>query len=215
MNVINIHNFAIFSQQRVLGYRGRFEDLEIEQKLDVYAAILERSGRMRILSGQSEELADFSEEDLKCPGGQWDLNTAVKPSVELYSSRRRLRLKSAAMFFKDMCTIIWDIYSSDHTIQTVTRDALVTAAEKGGAALGKLVAVAIATRLTGQAATTLFITAVGLVGGFVGAFILGAVAGLLFDLIFSSGGQAPLPTDGFIVYVAPMPDGRRLARQIA
>ncbi|XP_042450625.1 uncharacterized protein LOC122035272 [Zingiber officinale] len=97
--------------------------------------------------------------------------------------------------------IIWDVYSSDHPITTATREALVLAAETGGAALGKLVGVAVATQLTGQAATTLFVMAVGLIGGFVGDFILGAVAGFLFDRIFSSGGEAVLPTNGFILYV--------------
>ncbi|KAG6469613.1 uncharacterized protein LOC122031736 [Zingiber officinale] len=186
------------SYQSRLGYTGRFEDLEIEQKLEVYAAIIEASGRLSVLLPEQ---------------GKGD-DTVLKASSITYREKKP-NYGSAAMFLIDVGQIIWDVYSSDHPITTATREALVLAAETGGAALGKLVGVAIATQLTGQAATTLFVTAVGLIGGFVGGFILGAVAGFLFDRIFSSGGQAVLPTDGFIVYVATMPNGHDLAKQIA
>ncbi|KAG6469615.1 hypothetical protein ZIOFF_070545 [Zingiber officinale] len=135
--------------------------------------------------------------------------------VRSYQNRLGFTGRFEDLEIEQKLEIIWDVYSSDHPITTATREALVLAAETGGAALEKLVGVAIATQLTGQAATTLFVTAVGLIGGFVGGFILGAVAGFLFDRVFSSGGQAVLPTDGFILYVAAMPNGLHLAKQIA
>ncbi|GER26421.1 sulfoxide reductase heme-binding subunit YedZ [Striga asiatica] len=179
------------SHQTKLGLSGSFEDLEEDQKLEVYASIIEASGRLTVLTRSD----------------------GPPPSISY--RKKKPAYGSAAMHLMDIGQIIWDVYSSDHPITTATREALVFAAEAGGAALGKLVGAAIATQLTGQAATTLFVTAMGLVGGFVGGFILGALAGFLFDLIFSSGGQRPLPTDGFILYVAPMPNGNDIAKQIA
>lgn len=191
-------NELVRSYQSKLGYTGRFEDLEIEEKLEVYAAIIEASGRLSVLSAEQ---------------GKGDM---VKASSITY---RKMKTNygnygSAAMFLKDVGQIIWDVYSSDHPITTATREALDLAAREGGSALGKLVGAAIASGITGEEAT-LFVSAVGLIGGFVGSFILGAVAGVLFGLIFGSGGKAPLPTDGFILYVAPMPNGHDLAIQIA
>lgn len=94
-----------------------------------------------------------------------------------------------------------------HPIRTATKDALVQAA-KGWSALGKLVGAAIATELVGVEASALFVTAAGILGGVVGAFIIGAAAGVLFDQIFGSAGATVLPTHGFILYVAPMPNGQ-------
>ncbi|XP_075522021.1 uncharacterized protein LOC142555180 [Primulina tabacum] len=189
-------NELVRSYQSKLGYTGRFEDLEIEQKIEVYAAIIEASGRLSVLLGEQ---------------GKGDIVTASSITYRVKKSNHG----SAAMFLIDVGHIIWDVYSSDQPITTATREALVLAAKTGGATLGNLVGAAIATQLTGVTATTLFVTAVGLAGGFIGGFILGTVAGLLFDKIFGSGGEAVLPTDGFILYVATMPDGHDLAKQIA
>ncbi|GFP80264.1 hypothetical protein PHJA_000169800 [Phtheirospermum japonicum] len=114
--------------------------------------------------------------------------------------------------------IIWETFSSDHPITTATIETLVLAANIGGAAIGKLVGVAVATHLTGQAATTLFITAVGVATGFVGGFILGLAVGILcwdlvrFDL------SAPVEKSHFrlmdLSSVAPMPNGHDLAKQM-
>ncbi|CAA0838395.1 Unknown protein [Striga hermonthica] len=223
----------VSGHQRQLGYTGTFENLEIEQKLDVYASILERSGRLSVLAAYNNELAtttgnkllggdddvDMKSDDSAAaskaaPAATFDLNVPVKASAVLYS-RKMPSLGSAAMFLLDIGMIVWEVYSADHSLTMALREALIFAAEVGGAALGKLVGVTVASGLTGLAATTLFVTAVGLVTGFVGAFIFGALAGFLFDRIFSTGGQAPLPTDGFVVYVAPMPNGHQIARQIA
>ncbi|GER32120.1 phytase [Striga asiatica] len=212
----------VSGHQRQLGYTGSFENLEIEQKLDVYASILERSGRMSVLAAYNNELTttgksgDYDDVDTKPDDSKatFDLNVPVKASAVLYS-RKMPSLGSAAMFLLDIGMIVWEVYSADHSLTMALREALIFAAELGGAALGKLVGVSVASGLTGMAATTLFVTAVGLVTSFVGAFIIGALAGFLFDRIFSTGGQAPLPTDGFVVYVAPMPNGHQIARQIA
>ncbi|KAK1296398.1 hypothetical protein QJS10_CPB15g02079 [Acorus calamus] len=110
--------------------------------------------------------------------------------------------------------MVWDIFSSEHVLQTATRDAVVTAASVGGAMLGEVIGVAIPT-LVGLEATPLFIIVSGIVTSIVGAYILGEFAGWLIDLIFGSGGTATLSTDGHRCYVASMPDGEALARQIA
>lgn len=118
-----------------------------------------------------------------------------------------LKYGSKIMFIYSVGSIVWDVYSSDHPIRTATKDALVQAA-KGWSALGKLVGAAIATELVGVEASALFVTAAGILGGVVGAFIIGAAAGVLFDQIFGSAGATVLPTHGFILYVAPMPNGQ-------
>ncbi|CAH9115947.1 unnamed protein product [Cuscuta epithymum] len=176
-----------------LGFTGRFEDLEEDEKLAVYTSVLEESGRLRALDG-SKAAAEAS-------------------SISYWHGGRKKKFKfgSAAMFLMDMGQIVWDVYSSGEPLTTALREALVFAAEAGGAALGKLVATAAATHLLGAKASATFVAAAGIVGGIVGAFIAGAVAGLLFGLIFNSGGEAPLPTDGFVLYVVPMPNGRDLA----
>ncbi|KAK1271558.1 hypothetical protein QJS04_geneDACA013023 [Acorus gramineus] len=111
--------------------------------------------------------------------------------------------------------MVWEIFSSEHVLQTVTRDAVVTAASAGGEMLGEVVGAAISTILVGVEAAPLFVLLAGVVTSIVGAFFLGEFAGWLIDLIFGSGGTAPLSTDGHRCYVSPMPDGEVLARQIA
>ena len=110
---------------------------------------------------------------------------------------------------------VWDIYSSDNKIETATHDAVVTVAGTAGAILGEIIGAAIATKVVGVQATSLFATMAGFATGFLGAFILGAIAGSLLGLIINTGGDTPIPTDGHKCYVAPMPDGVVLARQIA
>ncbi|KAK1296271.1 hypothetical protein QJS10_CPB15g02103 [Acorus calamus] len=109
--------------------------------------------------------------------------------------------------------IVWDIFTSAHVLQTATREAVVGIASAGGAVLGEVVGVAVST--ISAWASPLFVLVAGLVTSICGAFILGQFAGWLIDLIFRSGGTAPLSTDGHRCYVAPMPNGEVLARQIA
>ncbi|KAK1309935.1 hypothetical protein QJS10_CPA08g00130 [Acorus calamus] len=111
--------------------------------------------------------------------------------------------------------MVWEIFSSEHVLQTVTRDAVVEAASVGGEMLGEIVGAAISTILVGVEAAPLFVLLAGVVTSIVGAFFLGEFAGWLVDLIFGSGGTAPLSTDGHRCYVSSMPDGEVLARQIA
>ncbi|KAK1296620.1 hypothetical protein QJS10_CPB15g02092 [Acorus calamus] len=71
---------------------------------------------------------------------------------------------------------------------------------------GEVIGVAIPT-MVGLEATPLFIIVSGIVMSIVGAYILGEFAGWLIDLIFGSGGTAPLSTDGHRCYVSSMPYG--------
>lgn len=168
--------------QAELGYTGLFENLEDEQKLEVYEEIIEVSGRGKI----STE---------KFTGVFKKLGIAVNI------------LKAGS--------IVWDIYTAEQTLGEGTRDAIELAASIGGAMLGELVGAALATKLVGAQASTLFVTMAGIVGGIVGGFVIGLAAGALVALIFGSGGSAPISTDGFRCYVAEMPDGARLARQLS
>lgn len=112
-------------------------------------------------------------------------------------------------------TIAWDIYTADHVLLAVTKNAIVEAAKIGGAKLGTIIGAAISTQLTGVEASAIFITMVGTLSSIVGAFILGAAAGWLVSLIIGSAEPPPKSTEDLQFYVAPMPDGAALARRIA
>lgn len=111
--------------------------------------------------------------------------------------------------------MVWDIYSSDHKIQTATHDAVVSTAAMGGAILGDIIGAAIATDLVGVEATSMFVAMAGFATGLLGAFILAGIAGGLIELIIGSGGAIDINTDDHKCYVAGMPDGVVLACQIA
>ncbi|XP_010920409.2 uncharacterized protein [Elaeis guineensis] len=111
--------------------------------------------------------------------------------------------------------MVWDIFSSEHVLETATRDAVESAAAIGGAMLGEVVGAAVASNLIGVEATSVFVLLAGFATGIVGAFILGSFAGWLVGLIFGSGGKQISSMDGLKCYVSSMPDGAVLARQIA
>lgn len=111
--------------------------------------------------------------------------------------------------------MVVDIFSSSHVLEKATRVAVETAASVGGAILlDKIVSVAVATITVDLASGPFIVVTAGLVAGIVGAFILGEFAGALMNSIFGSGG-APLSTDGYRCYVAPLPDGYKLATELA
>lgn len=111
--------------------------------------------------------------------------------------------------------MVWDIYSSDHKIQTTIHDAVVSTAAAGGAMLGDIIGTAIAT-LVGVEATTMFVAMAIFATSVLGAVILSAIAGSLIELIIGSGGTTDINTDNHKCYVAHMTDdGVVLARRIA
>lgn len=110
--------------------------------------------------------------------------------------------------------MVWDIFTSEHVFKTATKDVMVTAASIGGALVGQVVGEALLTLVAAEA-STLLVTVAAVVGGIVGAFVIGAFVGWFIDLIFDSGGSYPLSTDNHHCYVAPLPDGEAVARQIA
>lgn len=112
--------------------------------------------------------------------------------------------------------MVWDIFTAGHTIGTTFRDA-VAAASIGGGMLEDVVQAVVNVAMEGAAeeAAVYFALGVGILGGFAGGFIIGAFAGPILDLNFSSGGTATLSTQGIRCYVAPKPDGAVLACQIS
>ncbi|XP_038878346.1 uncharacterized protein LOC120070604 [Benincasa hispida] len=110
--------------------------------------------------------------------------------------------------------MVWDIFTAEHVLQTATKDVMETAAAVGGAMVGQVIGAALPT-LAGVEASALFLMVTAVIGSIVGAFVLGSFVGWLVDVIFSSGGDYPLSTDGHTCYVAPLPDGEAIARQIA
>ncbi|GLT95610.1 hypothetical protein SLE2022_132820 [Rubroshorea leprosula] len=98
--------------------------------------------------------------------------------------------------------MVWDIYSSEHKLETATRNTVQIASAVGGAMLGNVVAAALAPRLVGVVASSFFVGMMGIILGIAGAFILGAFTGWLVDLIFSSGSDQEFSTEGHRCYVA-------------
>ncbi|XP_072992563.1 uncharacterized protein [Typha latifolia] len=113
--------------------------------------------------------------------------------------------------------LVWDVFSVAHSFPTSTRDAVVEVASYvGGALVGNVVTVALTTgALQGVKASTMFVLLAGTVSSIIGAFLVGAFAKWLVDLFINSGGRDTFSTDGHVCYVAPMPDGVSIARQIA
>ncbi|XP_015880163.2 uncharacterized protein LOC107416209 [Ziziphus jujuba] len=184
--------------QTILGFSGPFDKLTDEQKLLVYDAIIEASGRGKVLSHKVLKAIALP--------GSFSSNEVKHISIKDVFGK--------AMLLKNAASITWDVYTSDHPIRTATRDAIVEIAKKGGALLEDIVTAAIVTLEIAEA-TSLFVTGVGFVAGFVGGYIVGEIAGAVFDAIFGSAGNNPLPNKDHIFYVATMPDGKELARIIA
>ncbi|XP_015880172.3 uncharacterized protein LOC107416217 [Ziziphus jujuba] len=184
--------------QANLGFSGPFDKLTDEQKLLVYDAIIEASGRGKVLHKKVLKAIALPESF----SGDEEKDISI------------MDVAGKAMLLKNAASITWDVYTSDHPIRTATRIAIVEIAEKGGALLEDIVTAAMVTLEVAEA-TSLFVTGVGFVAGFVGSYIVGQIAGSVFDAIFGSAGNDPLPNKDHIFYVAAMPDGKELARIVA
>ncbi|KAL3645954.1 hypothetical protein CASFOL_011134 [Castilleja foliolosa] len=192
MNIGLPFDELVRTNQIKLGFTGKFENLEDEEKLEVYNEICDISGRMKGVADIEGVTKTVVDEEV------------INMTRSTISYRRKKpKFKSAAMFLMDMGIIIWDVYSSGATMTEAVRAAVITAAEAGGAALGKVIGVAVA-KMVGIAATSVFAVAAGLIAGFIGAFIVGLVAGVLFDAIFGSGGEKEIPEENARVYVSNM-----------
>lgn len=99
-------------------------------------------------------------------------------------------------------------------IHSATKDAVNAWAEVVGAALKEVVQAAVETMTEEVEMSEIFVTVAGMVASFVGTFIITTAAMVLIDLIFSSGGTAPILTDGIYCHVTQLPDGAVIARQI-
>ncbi|KAM7271749.1 hypothetical protein ACFE04_030963 [Oxalis oulophora] len=187
---------------RAFSQRLKEEGLSFEDLLDKYA-------KDRFSNYKSfKELEDIDklevyEEIIKSSGR--GRSSATMVGKILSAAGVAVLLFTAAM-------MVWDIFTAEHHIETAVRDAVIAAATVGGAILGEFVGVAAGVMVAGVGAT--FVIVAGIALGFVGAFFVGEFAGWLMDYIFSSGGQVPSDTNEHIAYVAEMPDGLELAREI-
>ncbi|KAH7514442.1 hypothetical protein FEM48_Zijuj11G0090000 [Ziziphus jujuba var. spinosa] len=214
------NNGIKFQTLAKLRIHGPFKNLTDEQKLQVYDAIIEASGRGKVLVEETLKAIAVPRNDDTNLHEENKLETKFEASsgnitMTTYALKTNNDAGKALLLFK-AAYITWDIYTSDHTITTTTRHAVQEAAKLAGAPLVEIIQAAVETGLEGVEASVVFVTAVGLAVGLVGAFIIGEVAGLLFDLIFGSGGaELPLSTQGHVFHVAAMPNGKELALQIA
>ncbi|XP_074292466.1 uncharacterized protein LOC141619341 [Silene latifolia] len=178
-----------------------FEQLEDEQKIEVYDEIIKSSGRGTFLENTAYRVA----------------NTIGK-----------------GLLIFTLAMSVWDIYSSEHKLQTIVTEGAEFGAGWVGGYIGEIAGAAAATYLVtavGVAATAVTAAFVGLAAFVTGIGIgiaLGFLAGYIVGKIFESGGKhtggavkvkdsdpkmALLPNHP--VYAAPMPDGALLARQLA
>ncbi|KAM1513139.1 hypothetical protein ACFX1Z_024605 [Malus domestica] len=109
-------------------------------------------------------------------------------------------------------SIVWDIFSANNPLQTVARDAVTITTSIGGAMIREVVGVALVSMLTDNG---LLVLKAGITAGIAGVFLIGEFTTWLINVTFGSGGDAPLSTMGHRCYVAQLPDGSVLARQIA
>ncbi|KAL9233559.1 hypothetical protein vseg_008544 [Gypsophila vaccaria] len=132
----------------------------------------------------------------------------------------------------------WDIYSSEHKLQTTVSEVAEYGVGYFGGYIGEMGGAAVATYLVTvvgvaeTAATAAFIGLATFVTGFGLAIGLGFLAGYIVGTIFQSGGKhaggaitatkdepqkSPVPNHPYHkqVYAAPMPNGAFLARQLA
>ncbi|XP_020251376.1 uncharacterized protein LOC109828830 [Asparagus officinalis] len=121
-----------------------------------------------------------------------------------------------ALLVFSMGTMVWDIFTAERPLEVATKNAMTLAAGLGGAAIGSVVKAAIPSLVDEVEISTVFLECAGFITSVAGGFIITAVAGLLLDLIFHSGGETPPPnlTDGHICFVAPLPDGAALAHEL-
>ncbi|KAF3447785.1 hypothetical protein FNV43_RR08489 [Rhamnella rubrinervis] len=127
----------------------------------VHDAIIEASGRGKVLNHKI-------------------LNAIALPRSSSSIESKDISIKDAGVFLYNAAHITWDVYTSDHPIQTAMRDAVKQVASKGGAVLKEIVKAAILTGLEGIEATSLFVTGIGFVVGILGSYIVGEIAGDIF-----------------------------------
>ncbi|XP_074292467.1 uncharacterized protein LOC141619342 [Silene latifolia] len=138
-----------------------FEQLEDEQKIEVYDEIIKSSGRGTFLE-----------------------NTAYKVADKIGKGLLIFTLAMSA----------WDIYSSDHKLQTTVKEGAEFGAGWAGGYIGEISGAAVATYLVTAigvaetAATAAFVGLAAFVTGFGIGIALGILAGYVVDKIFGSGG---------------------------
>lgn len=107
--------------------------------------------------------------------------------------------------------MVWDLFTANDIFEAATRDAVVTVAAVGGALVGEIVGVTVAIAAGASAAFALM---AGIITGFIGAFLIGEFTGWLIDSFFA-GTYDTLSATGYRCYVADLPNGEAIARQIA
>lgn len=124
--------------------------------------------------------------------------------------------KTGKVFLVLNCGImVWDIFTSNHIFEAITKHALMRVADASGVIVKKLVGAVLPTLVGVKAASKVFVLASAVIGSILGVFVIGPFVGWFVSYMFNSGGKYPLSTDGHHCYVASLPDGEAVARQIA
>ncbi|XP_072973167.1 uncharacterized protein [Typha angustifolia] len=165
------------------------------------------------LKGAFEELEDVQ----KLKVYDRILQVSGLGSIEVDDVKTVIRGVGKLVLLYKAGTLVWDVFSVEHGFQIATRDAVVDVASYvGGALVGRVVTAALTSgALEGIEASAMFVLLAGTMSSIIGSFLIGAFVGLLLDFFINSGGKDTFSTDGHVCYVAPMPDGVSLARQIA
>ncbi|KAF3449400.1 hypothetical protein FNV43_RR10128 [Rhamnella rubrinervis] len=148
----------------------RAQNIEFEDLVKTYQARLNYTSPFKDL--QDIQKLEVYDEIMEVSGRGRALDDTIKNLKD--KAGKAVLLFNAGM-------IAWDIYTADHVLLEVTKNAIVEAAKIGGAKLGTIIGAAISTKLTGVQASAIFITMVGTLSSIAGAFIVGAAAGGLVD----------------------------------
>ncbi|KMT07303.1 hypothetical protein BVRB_6g149320 [Beta vulgaris subsp. vulgaris] len=167
-----------------LGFKGEFEDLEEQQKLQVYVGIINESKRA--------ELPDLFNSRLRKLG--------ILDKIDI------------AMLVVNSAVLVWDIHTTPYNLEMVVRDVTKLIGTGLELTVGIVVGAAVTTMTFNPVIGFIAASIASFVVASVVGFLFTAVTGGLLNFIFGSGGGiAPLNMDTLKFYAGEMPDGMEIA----
>ncbi|KAK9735917.1 hypothetical protein RND81_04G237800 [Saponaria officinalis] len=205
-----------------------FEDLVFKYQMKLAKEVSPEFNKPFVLLDEEQKIEVYDEIIKSSGRGTYLSNTAYKVVDKV----------GKGLLIFTLAMSVWDIYSSEHRLQTALSEFTEFSASYVGGYVGEITGAAVATYLVTAmgvaetAVTTAFVGLAAFVSGFGLAIGLGFLAGYVVGKIFESGGKhaggaitvnkdgpkpSPDPNNPYRtqVYAAPMPDGALLARQLA
>ncbi|KAM1717207.1 hypothetical protein COP2_025340 [Malus domestica] len=185
--------------EHVDGLPAHLDDVLTNKELELARKAFEFRNDMMEIARGSQSPAGVPQNHICIRAGKYQCNRVLLGAAGI-----------AVLIFS--AGIVWEIFSANNSLQTVARDAVTITTSIGGAMIREVVGVALVSMLTDNG---LLVLKAGITAGIAGVFLIGEFTTQLINVTFGSGGDAPLSTMGHRCYVAQLPDGSVLARQIA